>query len=150
MEGVKIAEIAVRGAMCDDLAYVQALLPAMSVHCDKYVSLLSFLLQNWNAYIGRLGRKDFCFNISKTEMSGAQLEEVPSLSSILSDDSGERHTVGVMINFTLDKAVLTSAKEAAENTILHGTFTGNDFTTQIIGTCRYACNCHIISISKSW
>ena len=147
MEGVKIAEIAVRGTMCDDLAYVQVLPSAMSVHCDNYVSLFFFLLQNWNAYIGKLGRKDFCFNISKTEMSGARLEDVPSLSSILSDDIGERHTVGVMINFTLDKAVLTSAKEAAENTILHGTFTGNDFTTQIKG--RYACNCHI-SAFKSW
>ena len=118
-----------------------ALPSAMRVHCDNYVSLLSFLLQNWNAYIGRLGRKDFCFNINKTEASGVRLEDVPSLISILSDDSGERHTVGVMINFTLDKAVLKSAKEAAEDTILLGTFTGSDFTTQIKG--RYTCNSYL-------
>lgn len=68
-------------------------------------------------------------------MSGVQqLQDVLNLSSILGD-SGDRHTVGVIINFTLDKAVLKLAREDAENRVLHGTFTGKDFTTQIRGRC---------------
>ena len=100
------------------------------------MSLLSFLLQNWNAYIGKLGRKDFCFNVSKSVKSGVQLQDLLNLTSIL-----DEQTVGVIVNFTLDKAVLTPAGDATENTILHGTFTGNDFTTQIKGRCT--CNHHI-------
>ena len=101
---------------------------------------LSFHMQNWNAYIGRLGRKDFCFNVSKSEMSEMQqLQDVLNQSSIL-DDSGNREgrdTVGVIINFTVDKAVLTQA-----NGVLHGTFTGKDFTTQIRGRYTLYLKCH--------
>ena len=98
---------------------------------------LSFHMQNWNAYIGRLGRKDFCFNINKNEMSGVQqLQDVLNQSSILGD-SEERYTVGVIINFTVDKAVLTPA-----NRVLHGTFTGKDFTTQIRGRYTLYLKCH--------
>ena len=74
-------------------------------------------------------------------MSRIQLRDVLNLSSM---NGGERHTVGVMINFTLDKDVLTSAPE---NTFLYGTFTGNDFTTQIKGRCTHSCH---ISASKVW
>ena len=94
-------------------------------------------MQNWNAYIGRLGRKDFCFNVNKSEMSGVhQLQDVLSQSSILSD-SGDILTVGVIINFTVDKAVLTPA-----NRVLHGNFTGKDFTTQIRGRYTLYLKCH--------
>jgi hypothetical protein len=91
---------------------------------------LSFHLQNWNAYVGRLGRKDFCFNVSKSE----KLQNVLDLSSILNDNGKKRPTVGVIINFTVDEAVL---REAAESTVFHGTFTGSKFTTQIGGTDMY-------------
>lgn len=93
---------------------------------------LSFHMQNWNAYIGRLGRKDFCFNISKSEISEVQLQDVLNQSSILGDSGNRegRDTVGVIINFTVDKAVL---HVTPANGVLHGTFTGKDFTTQIRG-----------------
>lgn len=100
---------------------------------EMYLSILfSFLpLQNWNAYIGKLGRKDFYFNVSK---NGSQLQDMMvDLSHILSDSGGKTHTIGVMINFTLDKAVLTVADSFPGRTFLYGSFTGNDFTTQIKG-----------------
>ena len=74
--------------------------------------------------------------MSKVEKNGTHLHEVLDLSSILDGNEEEQHTIGVMINFNLDKAVLTSIiehKQPSENTLLYGRFTGNDFTTQIKG-----------------
>ena len=106
---------------------------------------MSSLLQNWNAYIGRLGRKDFCFNVSKTADVSTKLSDILPQVVFPSASGGEKntsyYTVGVMLNFTVDKSVLQSTEdkrtlESSHHSLtLFGSFTGSNFTTQIKGTC---------------
>ena len=102
--------------------------------------VLTFLMQNWNAYIGRLGRNDFCFNASKDEKDGLVVRD------IVKDDIlrgvKDVYTVGVMINFTINRTILpsrTKSKKLTENQpnlFLYGRFAGSNFTTQIKGNLK--------------
>lgn len=104
---------------------------------------LCLAFQNWNAYIGRLGRKDFCFNISKDEMDRVYLHDLLGTDGILASGEG-LYTVGVTIDFRLDRTVLLPPTQTAmaatraaiqneQSTFLFGSFKGNHFTTQIKG-----------------
>ena len=96
----------------------------------------NFLLQNWNAYIGRLGRKGFCFDVpAEVRSDGTSLRDIASEEGGILSARPRNYTVGVMIDFTMNRTTLihSATKHNSEDLVLYGTFIGSDFSTQIKG-----------------
>ena len=122
--------------------HVMWIVITIRLHVCVYVIMLCdfvhFPLQNWNAYIGRLGRKDFRFDVSGNSISerASLYDSVSEDGSFLGNSGAGSYTVGVMIDFLVNKSLVepsSTRNSVDEELVLFGSFHGSDFSTQIKG-----------------